>query len=635
MKLDNQQERSINVNILSKIHSPEDLRPLNQEELTNLSEEIRSLIIERVLKNGGHLASNLGTVELTLALHKVFQSPQDQIIWDVGHQCYTHKLLTGRQNEFSSLRQKDGISGFPKREESPHDTVNTGHSSTSISVASGILAGKKLQEIPGKVIAVIGDGALTGGMALEALNYSGSRKDDLIIILNDNEMSISANVGAMSRYLNRLTVSKSYQQFRNRFDHSLERIPWIGKKLSTLVHRLKRAAKAVVFKKTLFSDFGFTYVGPIDGHNIKSMEEIFQGTFNIKGPCLLHVITKKGKGYPLSEQNPSDYHGVSVGSSAKTKSFSRVFSDYIVEKAKEDPKITAVTAAMAKGTGLDRFQKEFPERFFDVGIAEQHAVTFAGSMGMTGLKPVLVLYSTFMQRAVDQILHDIRLSDMPLLLGLDRAGLVGGDGETHQGLYDIALLKSIPGLYLLSPCCEEEFKAMIDFALESRKAVVIRYPKAPCPDYFCSTSSFSPGTGIKIRSDNSSILLVTTGGLYPEAHQASINLNKQNLFIDTYNMSTLSPINYDLLSDEWEQYDLIFFIEEGMQKGGLGEEFHRMKETFLPRGKLYNKAVGDCFLSQASRAELLEHTGLNSQSIEKWIMNCIDAKQKVMEEELA
>jgi len=607
--------------LLEYINGPADLKKLSYKELAALSQEIREQIIKTVLENGGHLASNLGVVELTIALHRIFESPKDQIIWDVGHQCYTHKLLTGRKDQFQGLRQKDGISGFPKRDESPHDVVNTGHASTSISVASGILAAKKVKGEEGKVIAVIGDGALTGGMALEALNYSGSRKDDLIIILNDNEMSIHKNVGALSNYLTKINLSKTYQTFRSKFDRTMEKIPLLGSPLLSLINRFKRAVKVVLYRKTLFTDFGFNYFGPINGHSLESMEQVFSKVHNVPGPSLVHVITQKGKGYSLSEQNPSDYHGVSAAGKSGKKSFTQVFSAHLMKLAEKDEKITAITAAMGGGTGLDRFHKTFPHRFFDVGIAEQNAVTFGASMGLEGLKPVVVLYSTFLQRAVDQVIHDVAISGMPLLLGLDRAGIVPGDGETHQGLFDIPLLRCIPEVLLLSPCCEEELKAMMDYALSHKKAVAIRYPKAICPSLKDkSLDTFMPGAGSFMQKEGSSILLMGTGSLYPELEKAHHDLRDKGVIIDQYSLATLSPLDKDRMRRDLGKYKEIFFLEDGMEKGGLGEELHRLKKELFPHSSLHTRGVGSQFLAQGTREELLGEVKMDGPSIAEWVL---------------
>ncbi|MBQ3965411.1 MAG: 1-deoxy-D-xylulose-5-phosphate synthase, partial [Treponema sp.] len=441
--------------MLSSIHSPKDVKQIPKSQLSELSEEIRKKILHTVAKNGGHLASNLGVVELTVALHRVFSSPRDAIVFDVSHQSYAHKLLTGRYELFDTLRKHGGISGFTRTQESEHDFFDNGHSSASLSQALGLLAAWELQERKGKVVAVIGDGALTGGMAFEALCHAGQLSKNLIVVLNDNQMSISPNNGSLSRYLSRLTMTRTYQSFRTRIDHLVDRIPNSERHLGKFISRVKRAFKGFLLSNNLFSDLGFEYVGPLDGHNIAEMEEVFKRVRNLSKPVVVHVRTIKGKGYSPAENDPATFHGIgpfqiSDGTFEKfdTLSFTECFSRYIITAAEKNPKIVAITAAMAKGTGLDAFSRRFTDRFFDVGIAEEHAVTFAGGLAAGGMLPVTAIYSTFMQRSVDQIIHDVALSSRPVLLCLDRAGVVPSDGETHQGLFDIALLRPVPGLTL-------------------------------------------------------------------------------------------------------------------------------------------------------------------------------------------
>ncbi len=610
--------------LLSSVNSPSDIKKLPLSDLDLLAEEIRGEIISTVMKNGGHLASNLGSVELTIAIHRVFNSPDDKIIWDVGHQCYCHKLLTGRKDRFSTLRKMGGISGFPRTDESSHDIINTGHSSTSISVAAGILSGQKIRGIPGKVIAVIGDGALTGGMALEALNFSGTLPDDLIIILNDNDMSISKNVGAISKHLTGITALKSYQFFRKTFDRTLTSVPVIGKPSMNLIRRFKKAFKAVFYRKTIFSDLGYQYIGPVNGHNIKLLVKFLEKVKRLNGPVLLHVMTQKGKGYIKAETNPSVFHGIppDINSSndIKTKTFTQVFSKYITEKAGQDSSIAAVTAAMTSGTGLAAFAEKYPDRFFDVGIAEQHAVTFAATLGISGMKPVVALYSTFMQRAVDQIIHDAALSSLPVTIILDRAGLVGGDGETHQGIYDIPLLRSIPGLMILSPACETELKKMLEYSLNTNIPVVIRYPKAECPlSYPGLESDFTPGTGSLGENKDSDILLVSTGSLYSEIYNASILLSESKIYTDTYNIRTIKPLDEKHISEEWSSYSHIFIIEDCASLGGISEYLYRIVSENITDVKCFTRGIPDMFIPHGTRYELLKKCSLDSVSLSDWV----------------
>ena len=459
--------------LLNKINSPDRLKELPLALLPELANEIRERIIEVVNRNGGHMASNLGVVELTIAMHRVFSSPIDKFIWDVGHQCYTHKILTGRNDSFDSIRLKDGLSGFPKRDESEHDIFETGHASTSISAALGLLVGKRLKGEQGKVVAVIGDGAITGGMAFEALNHSGHLRKDLIIIYNDNNMSISRNVGGLSSrsnisrtssYVSRITATRSYQRIRDLIDKGLLSIPFFGYRIFQFVMRMKKSVKAIFLKETLFSELGFEYVGPIDGHSISMVTKVLENVKKLHKPVIVHVVTRKGKGYLKAEENPADFHGVSPipspldRNSLTNNTFTKVFGKLVLENARQDKKIVAVTAAMGKGTGLKPFQETFPARFFDVGIAEQHALTFGAGLAASGLKPVVAIYSTFMQRAVDQLIHDIAIPGLPVVIAMDRSGLVSSDGETHQGVFDIALFRSIPGIIILAPGSREEFK---------------------------------------------------------------------------------------------------------------------------------------------------------------------------------
>ncbi|MDR0487317.1 MAG: 1-deoxy-D-xylulose-5-phosphate synthase, partial [Treponema sp.] len=473
--------------LLSKINSPQDLKKLKFRDLYRLAEELREQIVSTVARNGGHLSSNLGVVELSIALHRVFNSPEDKIVWDVGHQCYAHKMLTGRFGDFSSLRKSGGLSGFPKRDESPHDAFNTGHASTSISAALGLLAAERALGGSGHTIAVIGDGALSGGLAFEALSHAGHLGLPLIVILNDNKMSISPNVGGLSKYLSRLSMKAKYQVFRRHFDEMAKKIPFVGESFFGLVLRLKRAVKAVFYTDNFFVDLGFEYVGPIQGHNIQALTSVLEDVRQLNRPVVIHVITRKGKGYGLAEDDPGNYHGVgsfspdggiSPAGSGMRKSFTEAFSGALLAAAGRDKRVTALTAAMEKGTGLSAFRAAFPGRFYDVGIAEEHAITFAAGLAARGLKPVAAIYSTFIQRSVDQFIHDAALQKLPVILALDRAGFVPNDGETHQGLFDIAIFRSVPNTAILSPASESDLRLMLDWALDRNNGpVIIRYPK--------------------------------------------------------------------------------------------------------------------------------------------------------------
>ncbi len=556
--------------LLAAIDSPDALKALSHTEVKQLASEIRKEILTVVAANGGHLASNLGVIELTLALHRVFDSPKDAIIWDVGHQAYTHKLITGRYNKFSTLRKWDGLSGFPKREESEHDAFNTGHASTSISAALGILEGKRLAGDKGKVIAVIGDGALTGGMAFEGLCNASELKKDLIVILNDNKMSISKNTGALSEYLSRFTMHAGYQRFKYLFDTAVGAIPLIGDKLNAFIWRLKRGMKGIFYKNNIFVDLGFEFVGPLRGHNTIELEKVLKNVKNVKSPVVVLVETIKGRGYPLAELNPAGFHGIGPFNIADGKiekkdavSFTQAFSCALLNQAEQNKKIVAITAAMEAGTGLNLFHSKFKKRFYDVGIAEGHAVTFAAGLASVGMKPVVAIYSTFLQRAVDQVIHDVCLQNLPVVFALDRAGATPQDGETHQGLFDISLLRPIPNMTVLCPASKKEMELMLDWAFKQNSPIAIRYPKASCPKEIKEfEAEIKTGCGILIKkSAKSKTLIVCTGGIYSEAVEACNNLAHKEIFTDIYNLRFAKPIDkesflpfYKVIYDRNGQY---------------------------------------------------------------------------------
>ena len=470
--------------ILNRVNSVKDLRKLNLKDKQKLAEELRQFIIKIVSENGGHLASNLGVVELTIALHSVFNTPRDSIIWDVGHQTYVHKILTGRKDKMNTLRKLDGIAGFPKTSESEFDCFNTGHSSTSISVALGMARANKLDDRKTKVVCVIGDGALTGGMAQEALNDAGSSNSDITVILNDNEMSISKNVGGITYFLSKLRTKRFYTKTNNRIKRLIIRIPHGGKSLVRFTQKIKRSIKQMVIPKMYYEDIGFTYLGPVDGHDIEKLESVLRTSKLISGPVLIHVVTKKGKGYKFAEENPDRFHSTSsfdiqTGKTKKEKQtdYSKVFGEKLTGLAQKDEKIVAVSAAMIDGTGLKKFKEKFPTRIFDVGIAEQHALGMAAGMAKKGYKPVVSIYSSFYQRAFDQVIHDICLQNLPVVMCVDRAGIVGNDGETHQGLFDMAFFSMIPNITIMAPKNFEELEKMLEFAINLNSPVVIRYPE--------------------------------------------------------------------------------------------------------------------------------------------------------------
>ena len=627
--------------LLPKINSPQDLKKLKLHELNALAREIREHIVAVVSSNGGHLASNLGAVELSIALHRVFNSPQDKIVWDVGHQCYAHKILTGRFASFSSLRKYAGLAGFPKSSESPHDAFNTGHASTSISAALGLLAAERISGGRGNAVAVIGDGALTGGLAYEALSHAGHLRLPLIVILNDNKMSISRNVGGLSKYLSRLSMKAKYQTFRRHFDAMVKKIPFVGESFFDLVVRLKRAVKAVFYIDNFFVDLGFEYVGPIGGHNIRALTSVLEDVQRLNRPVVIHVITQKGKGYGYAEDEPDSYHGVgsfsvddgiglgrpdnnkpAANNTGVKKTFTEAFSNIILEAAKKDKRVAAVTAAMQTGTGLTLFKQAFPGRFFDTGIAEEHAATFAAGLAARGLRPVVAIYSTFIQRSVDQIIHDAALQNLPVIYALDRAGFVGADGETHQGLFDISLFRSTPNMTILSPASENELRLMLDWALAKKDGpVIIRYPKAYCPAEPLEFSQpVQAGRGVFLSTGKKGqVCLIFTGSLYREALEAAAILKQSGIEADLYNLRFLKPVDEDYIAGIMNEYKLAAIIEEGIKDGGFGEYLTSLAFLRNCKSKTAILAAESDFFegnrALGTREELLAENGLDSKSI--------------------
>ena len=609
-----------NMSLLESIQSPEDIKKLKLPELRILAEEIRRKIVNTIKANGGHLASNLGVIELTIALHRVFDSPKDAIVWDVGHQSYTHKLLTGRVRLFEKIRKKGGLSGFPKRSESMHDIFDTGHSSTSLSSALGLLEARKRSGKDGHVIAVIGDGALTAGMAFEALSNVSQLNLPLIIILNDNKMSISPNVGALSRYLSRLAASVHYQMIRRRIDSIVGSIPRIGNRLLDLMVRGKRAVKAIFFKENLFSDLGFEYVGPIDGHNIPVLLSVLGQVRKLDRPVVVHVVTTKGKGYDQAEEDPESFHGISPScpdSPQNRPSFTEVFGQTITELASERPDLVAITAAMAKGMGLEKMAKRFPSRVYDVGIAEQHAVTFAAGMATGGMIPVVALYSTFMQRAIDQVLHDVALPNLHVIFALDRAGAVGEDGETHQGFYDIPLLKSMPNMTMLAPSDARELGAFLRYAISQKGPVVLRYPKSrvECEDEACAAPLLA-GRGVFLRRNvESSLLICALGPIAHTVARAVDRLAAKGIYADLYSLRFVCPIDEAYLAELCGSYREIITIEEGSKIGGVGESIASILSRKSTKAHVTVLGFGGTPPAQASRDELLRDAGFDEDSL--------------------
>ena len=608
--------------ILDTICSPQDVKELPFEQLDVLCTQIRERLIQTTAKTGGHLASNLGTVELTVALHRVFDCPDDQIVWDVGHQCYTHKLLTGRREQFSTLRQEGGLSGFPKRKESEYDAFIAGHSSTSISVASGLARAKKLQNDQHHVIAVIGDGAFTSGLAFEGANNAARFGDNLIVILNDNKMSISKNVGSFSKYLSKIRARPAYFRTKDRVESICNHLPLIGKPLNQLLVWLKTTMKTVVYGSNWFEDMGFCYLGPIDGHNMETLCDVLQRAKNLHRPVFLHIETQKGKGYSYAEENPGEYHGTSgfdidTGKSFSSAStnFSNEFGLYLTELAKRDERICAITAAMKYGTGLNHFSRAFGQqgRFFDVGIAEPHAVTVAGGLAANGMLPVFAVYSSFLQRCYDQIIHDLSIEQQHVVIGIDRAGIVGSDGETHQGLFDVAMLSSVPGITLYSPATYEEMRCSLYKSLYEHTGVCcVRYPRGG----ESKLPAFDPQVpwAIEPKGAKPRLLLVTYGKLSAQAVQAAQTLSQQGVPTAVLKLLRLLPFCEEAV-EQAMQAEYVLFAEEGIESGGIGQMFgSRLLENGF-QGHYRVLAVHDRFVEQATPDRALALCGLDAQSM--------------------
>ncbi len=599
--------------LLSKIKTPNDVKKLNKTELQTLCDEIRCCIIDTVSKNGGHLASNLGAVELTVALHRTFNSPEDSILFDVGHQSYTHKLLTGRFEQFHTLRKENGISGFLKPNESEHDAFITGHSSNSISAAYGIYKAKKLTGQKGSAIAVIGDGALTGGMAYEALNNVGSGKSNFIIVLNDNKMSISKNVGALSRSLTKMRNKPRYHHFKFAFSNFLIHIPLIGKFLNKVIFSIKESFKYVIYKGNVFSALGYNYLGPVDGHNIDALESLFEIAKSYDRPSVVHVITTKGKGYSYAESSPKNYHGVSpfdidAGADFNDKTtFSDIAGNALCNLAKNDVSVCAITAAMTSGTGLSRFALEYKNRFFDVGIAEQHAVTFAAGLKKGGMKPYFAVYSSFLQRAYDQIIHDCAIENLPVCLLVDRAGIVGEDGETHQGLFDVSFLTSIPNVDIYSPSLFSELEYQIKQSTSAQNITAIRYPRGcekPIGEDIDYKSDFT------VLKGDSKKAIITYGRLFSNAYDAKAFSPEINII----KLNKIYPLSDELIN-ELKNYEEIHFFEEGLKNGGIAEHLLSKLNDNKFTGLYEIHAIDNKFIPAASISSAIKSSGLDTNSM--------------------
>ena len=611
---------------LPAIQQPADLKKLNLQQLNELACEIRTFLLEKVAKTGGHLAPNLGVVELTIALHVVFDSPRDQIVWDVGHQSYVHKLLTGRRDGFDTLRQFGGLGGFPKLKESEHDVFQTGHSSTSISAALGLAKARDLLGEKNHVIADIGDGSMCGGMAFEALNHAGEMKTDLLVVLNDNEMSISNNVGGLAAYLGRLRTDPKYTRLKEDVEELLRRIPAIGGRVIKSVERVKDAIKTLIVPGMLFEELGFTYLGPLDGHNLEKLLGMLRGAKKLHGPVLVHVLTKKGKGFAFTENNPDFYHGVGPfdpqnppekAMPGDIPSYTEVFGKAIVELAEKNEKIIAITAAMVAGTGLDAFAARFPERFFDVGIAEQHAVTFAAGLARRGFRPVVAIYSTFLQRAYDQIVHDVCLQELPVFFALDRAGVVGEDGETHQGVFDLAYLRHIPRMSIIVPRDENMLQHALLTGLAHSGPCAVRYPRSKGLGVPLEEPRRLPWGRGEVLRPGRDLTIVAVGTMVAPALEAAAVLERRGLSVAVIDPVFLKPLDGSLLSRAAQQSRFgLLTVEEHVLAGGFGSavlEF--LAENGLSGVPVRRLGIPDTFVEQGKRELLLEKLGLTRDGI--------------------
>ena len=609
--------------VLDKIQRPNDVKELKEQELPILADEIRQFIIDKVSDNGGHLASNLGVVELTIALHRCLNFPQDKLIWDVGHQSYTHKILTGRKKGFDSLRKYHGMSGFPKRDESNCDAFDTGHSSTSLSAGLGMVCARELKKEKYKVVSVIGDGSLTGGLAFEALNNAASLKSNYIMILNDNHMSISENVGGLSHYLAGVRTAKGYTNFKKNVKASLSKMNAIGEELERNIRRAKSMLKQVFIPGMFFEDMGITYLGPIDGHNIEALTEVIEDAKQVEGAVLIHVITEKGKGYEPAQLHPESYHGVGPfikknGMAKKPKeeaTYTDIFAKTICELAQTHEKLVTITAAMMDGCGLKGFAKRFPDRFFDVGIAEEHAVTFACGLAAGGFHPFFAVYSSFLQRGYDQILHDMCMQNLPVTLMLDRAGLVGNDGETHQGVFDLSYLTMIPNMTVFAPKNRYEFQDAIAFAADFEAPMAIRYPKTDAVRVLKEyREPIKLGKSEWIRR-GSRVALLAIGTMVETAMEVEELLAKDGIDATVVNLRFAKPLDYEMLDEVLDYHSLIVTMEENVLSGGVGEHICRYVEMHSTGVRVIACGIPDKFIHQGSIKELLEETGLDAQSI--------------------
>jgi len=611
--------------LLETINNPTDLKKLKLEQLPVLAEEVRQFLLETVSSTGGHLGSNLGTVELSIALHYCFDSPNDKIIWDVGHQAYTHKILTGRRDAFHTQRQYKGLSGFPKRSESEHDAFGVGHASTSISAALGMAAAADLAGTKNHAIAVIGDGSLTGGMAFEALNQAGHLKKDLIVILNDNEMSISKNVGAFSAFISRKMTGRYFRDLKKEMQGLIKNIPAIGTDILHFARKAENSLKGFLTPGSLFEALGFDYLGPLDGHDLPQLVEVFKSINQLDGPLLVHIMTTKGKGYKPAEDKPSKYHGVGVfdiatgkgAPKASAKSYTDVFGETLVELAEQDPKIVAITAAMPDGTGLNPFAERFPKRFFDVGIAEQHGMTFAAGMAADGFRPVAAIYSSFVQRAYDQVFHDICLQKLPVTIAMDRAGLVGDDGPTHHGVFDISYLRHLPGLTMMAPKDENELRHMLKTAIYSGVPMALRYPRGAGygVEMDAEVHELEIGRG-ELLLDGSDLYIIAFGSTVYPALEAAEALGRKGFSVGVVNARFVKPLDAELIMSVANKTGRLVTVEENALQGGFGSAvLELLYDSGMQHVKIRRIGIPDRYIEQGSQAQLRKDVGIDAEGI--------------------
>jgi 1-deoxy-D-xylulose-5-phosphate synthase len=635
------------MSLLERINNPEDLKVLSIEELSQLSGEIRRYILDVISSNGGHLGAALGAVELAVALHYTFQSPQDAMIWDVGHQAHAHKILTGRRDAFKSLRQHGGLSGFLNKDESEHDLFTTGHAGASISTALGLAVGRRLEgKEKGHVIAVIGDASLANGMAFEALNHAGHLKENLIVVLNDNEMSISPTVGAISNYLNKIISAPFYDHLRQDFATILKKIPRVGDRLASKAKKIDEGLKNLFIPGLLFEELGFKYFGPLDGHNLGSLVKVLKNISKIEGPVFLHVLTKKGKGYSIAEEDPAKWHAstpfcVETGepvSAGSGRTYTQVFGDSILKLAEADPRVVAITAAMCDGTGLQQFSKKFPDRFFDVGIAEEHAVSFAAGLARGGFKPFVAIYSSFLQRSYDQMIHDVALQNLPVVFCVDRAGLVGEDGPTHHGVLDISYFNAIPGMTVMAPCDGRELSLMMEYASRNFDGpVALRFPRGGVPDdREHGLDKIPPVPFLKGKSEilrqGKDVLILACGSMVVPAYEAAALLEKESVQATVVNARFIKPLDAQAILRLADGKLLVVTVEEGVLSGGFGsavlEVFASRADAKRPAPPVKILGLPDCFVEHGKRDFLLEKFGLTPEGIKNSIVGFLHGLTK-------